>query len=58
MGSKKELIEAVVEAINDTYTDEIICDLFAGSSILSGAIGSDSIIHSNDIQEYWKSQSP
>jgi adenine-specific DNA-methyltransferase len=52
MGSKKELIDSVVDAISENYHGETICDLFAGSSILSGAIGTIASIHSNDIQEY------
>ena len=52
MGSKKNLIENLVEAINEVYDGECICDLFAGTAILSGAIGNSTPMISNDIQEY------
>jgi adenine-specific DNA-methyltransferase len=52
MGSKRELIEYLTSAINEIYEGERICDLFAGTSILSGALGHESVMHSNDIQEY------
>lgn len=52
MGSKKELIEILSNSINEIYEGEEICDLFAGTSILSGAIGHHVNMHSNDIQEY------
>ncbi len=52
MGSKRELIEYLVNSINEIYEGEEICDLFAGTSVLSGAIGHNVVMHSNDIQEY------
>jgi adenine-specific DNA-methyltransferase len=52
MGSKRELIEYIVSSISEIYDGESICDLFAGTSILSGAIGHKVPMHSNDIQEY------
>lgn len=52
MGSKRELIEYLITTINEIYEGESICDLFAGTSILSGAIGHNVSIYSNDIQEY------
>jgi len=52
MGSKRELIEYLVRGISEVYGDECVCDLFAGTSVLSGAIGHSVPIHSNDIQEY------
>ncbi len=52
MGSKRELIEYLTTAINEIYEGETLCDLFAGTSILSGALGHEAAMHSNDIQEY------
>lgn len=52
MGSKKNILDFVIEAINDTYQDGKFYDLFAGTSILSGALGKLITVHSNDIQEY------
>lgn len=52
MGSKKNILDFVIEAVNDTYKDGSLCDLFGGTSILSGALGKLIPIHSNDIQEY------
>ncbi|UOY05337.1 DNA adenine methylase [Muricauda sp. SCSIO 64092] len=52
MGSKRELIPFLIQSINEIYEGEPICDLFAGSSILSGAIGTSVTMYSNDIQEY------
>lgn len=53
MGSKKGILEFVIEGISDTYNeDATICDLFAGSSILSGALRNEVPIISNDIQAY------
>lgn len=52
MGSKRNILDFVVQAIDDCYTSGPICDLFAGTSILSGALGKLVPMHSNDIQEY------
>jgi len=52
MGAKKKILSFVIDAINDTYEDGKLCDLFGGTSILSGALGKIIPIHSNDIQEY------
>jgi len=52
MGSKRELLDFLVPAIQEVYNGEAICDLFAGTSVLSGAIGHSTNIISNDIQEY------
>lgn len=52
MGSKRNILDFVIEAINDTYKEGNLCDLFAGTSILSGALGKLIPMHSNDIQEY------
>ncbi|MDP2723094.1 MAG: DNA adenine methylase [Bacteroidales bacterium] len=52
MGSKRNILDFVIEAINDAYQEGKLCDLFGGTSILSGALGKLIPIHSNDIQEY------
>ncbi|MDR6809751.1 adenine-specific DNA-methyltransferase [Dyadobacter sp. BE34] len=52
MGSKRGILEHVVHCIDNIYDGGIICDLFAGTSILSGALGGLVPMHSNDIQEY------
>lgn len=52
MGSKRELLGFLVDSINEIYEGEPICDLFAGTSILSGALGKQVPMRSNDIQEY------
>lgn len=52
MGSKRELIKHLINAINEIYEGESICDLFSGTCVLSGAIGHRVRMHSNDIQEY------
>lgn len=53
MGSKRELLTFIVDSINEIYEEEnLICDLFAGTSVLSGALGQTITMHSNDIQGY------
>lgn len=52
MGSKRELVRDIVYTINEIYEGEAVCDLFAGTSILSGALGQNVSMYSNDIQEY------
>lgn len=52
MGSKRNIIDFVIEAIDDTYQGGNLYDLFSGTSILSGALGKLIPLHSNDIQEY------
>lgn len=52
MGSKTKILPFVVEGIEDVYEGGVICDLFAGSCTLAGALGSQAPIVSNDIQEY------
>lgn len=52
MGSKSRIIEFVVEGIQDVYKGDSVCDLFAGACNLSGAIGNQVAIKSNDIQAY------
>ena len=52
MGSKSKIIAEVVSAIDEIYKGGTICDLFAGSCSLSGALRNQAPIVSNDIQEY------
>lgn len=52
MGSKARLLDFVVDGINSVYSGGGCCDLFAGSAILSGAIGRSVPVFSNDIQNY------
>lgn len=52
MGSKRNILDFVIHAINDHYEGGRLCDLFAGTTILSGALGKLIPMHSNDIQEY------
>lgn len=52
MGSKKKILKFVIEAINEAYLGKDVCDLFAGSASLAGAIGSQTNFISNDIQLY------
>ena len=52
MGSKSKIMGFVLDGINEVYNGGEICDLFAGSASLAGAIGRQVPIHSNDIQIY------
>lgn len=52
MGSKRQIIDYVIEGINDSYTGGQVVDLFAGSSVLSGALRNQVPMLSNDIQQY------
>jgi adenine-specific DNA-methyltransferase len=52
MGSKRNILSFVITAISDHYERGHLCDLFAGTSILSGALSKLIPMHSNDIQEY------
>lgn len=52
MGSKGSLLEYLHAAISELYEGETVCDLFAGTAILGGALGQSAKIISNDIQEY------
>lgn len=53
MGSKREIINFVKESV---YSLEVnggwLCDLFAGTGIVSGSLKEDFNIHANDIQQY------
>lgn len=52
MGSKSSLLKYLVDSINEIYEGEDICDLFAGTSVLSGSLGHNVTMHANDIQRY------
>jgi len=52
MGSKSKIMGFVLEGLNEVYRGGAVCDLFAGSASISGAIGKQVPIHSNDIQVY------
>lgn len=52
MGSKSSLLSFLVDSINEVYEGENVCDLFAGTTVLSGALGHCVSMHSNDIQVY------
>lgn len=52
MGSKSKIMDFVLTGINEVYSGGMVCDLFAGSASLAGAIGDQAPIHSNDIQNY------
>lgn len=54
MGSKAEIIDYVVKGLNDIHkANQDVCDLFAGSSTLAGALRNNPIkFISNDIQIY------
>lgn len=52
MGSKRSIIQYVVDGINACYTGGQVVDLFAGSGVLSGALRGQTDVLSNDIQSY------
>jgi adenine-specific DNA-methyltransferase len=52
MGSKSKIMGFVLSGINHVRDDRPICDLFAGSGSLAGAIGQQATLVSNDIQAY------
>lgn len=53
MGSKTDVLDLIEKGINYFERDhEWICDLFAGSATLSGALRNKANIISNDIQKY------
>jgi adenine-specific DNA-methyltransferase len=52
MGSKAKILPFVIDGISRVYAGGGVCDLFAGSAILSGAIGRSVKVFSNDIQNY------
>ncbi|MCZ7468592.1 DNA adenine methylase [Agrobacterium sp. O3.4] len=52
MGSKAKLMDFVLEGLNIAAIGDTVCDLFAGACSLSGAIGDQTRIVTNDIQNY------
>jgi len=52
MGSKRQILDFVLQGIEDCYLGGKVCDLFAGSSVLSGALRNSVPVLSNDIQIY------
>ncbi len=56
MGSKKNILDFVIEAINDSYQKGKLCDLFGGTSILAGALGKIIPKQTNDNQLYSSKQ--
>ncbi|MFI5163274.1 MAG: DNA adenine methylase [Sphingobacteriales bacterium] len=53
MGSKREIINFVVDAINSLNVKNVwLCDLFAGTGVVSGSLKGKYNIHANDIQAY------
>ncbi|RBW56804.1 restriction endonuclease [Phaeobacter gallaeciensis] len=52
MGSKSKIMGFVLDGINQVFDERPICDLFAGSASLSGAVGQQTTVISNDIQAY------
>lgn len=52
MGSKSKIMGFVLEGINQVYNEGALCDLFAGSASLAGAVRQQVAVHSNDIQAY------
>ncbi|WP_241748939.1 DNA adenine methylase [Bacillus sonorensis] len=52
MGSKRKIIDYVIEGINYCYSGGTVVDLFAGSSVLAGALRNQVPFLSNDIQKY------
>lgn len=52
MGSKSKIMDFVLDGINQVFDGRPICDLFAGSGSLAGAIGQQATVWSNDIQAY------
>lgn len=53
MGSKREIIDFVKESILSLEVrDGWLCDLFAGTGIVSGSLKGEYNIHANDVQEY------
>ncbi len=53
MGSKRQILDFVVSAIGKCYQrGGTVCDLFAGSAVIAGALRTCVPVLSNDIQEY------
>jgi adenine-specific DNA-methyltransferase len=52
MGSKSKIMDFVLSGINEVHDGRSVCDLFAGSGSLAGAIGDQATVYSNDVQVY------
>lgn len=52
MGSKRNILDYILKTITGTYQEGKICDLFAGTAVLAGALKDKVPVISNDIQEY------
>jgi D12 class N6 adenine-specific DNA methyltransferase len=52
MGSKSKIMGFVLGGVNEVYEGGSLCDLFAGSASLAGAVRQQVPVHSNDIQAY------
>jgi adenine-specific DNA-methyltransferase len=52
MGSKSKIMDFVLQGVNEVFEGGALCDLFAGSASLAGAVRQQGIVHSNDIQAY------
>lgn len=52
MGSKAKILDFVLDGLRGAQTGRGVCDLFAGACSLSGAIGNQTNVISNDIQKY------
>jgi len=53
MGSKREILDFVLDGIRSlNIEDTWVCDLFAGTSVVSGSLKSEFNVHANDIQSY------
>lgn len=53
MGSKRELLDFVTTAIDQIgQENDWVCDLFAGTSVVSGSLKAKYNVHANDIQSY------
>lgn len=53
MGSKREILDFVTDAIDGMDVgSEWVCDLFAGTSVVAGALKDKFNVHANDVQQY------
>jgi len=53
MGSKREIIDFVVEAIGQVVPESNwVCDLFSGTAVVTASLKERFNVHSNDVQSY------
>src|SRR5690606_40675754 len=53
MGSKREILDFVTDAIIGMNVEaDWVCDLFAGTSVVAGALKDKFNVHANDVQAY------